>query len=124
MFKTLIEKNQFRKMNSRLDCDFYKRELSISKAENRMLEMSILYFVTNWSDFKEPFSILIFSLVGKRQFYDSTWGILYQHHGVIGKIEIVRDDTQRYADLDQCLGQCGSIADIEKLDRQSIIYYD
>lgn len=122
--KALIKKLGYRKMLHQLDFDYYKRELSISKTKSQMLEKSISDFVTNWSNHREPFSILIFSLVGKRQFYDSTWCILYQQHGVVEKIEIIREDIQSYEDLKQRLDSCTCLMDIMELDMKTKIYYD
>jgi hypothetical protein len=124
MLKALVKKIQYRKMNRRLDCDFYKRELSVSKVKNQLLEKSISDFVISWPDFDESFGILMFSQVGKRQFYDSTWCILYQQHGVIRKIKINREDTQSYEDLKQSLDRCTCLTDIMELDIKTKIYYD
>lgn len=124
MFKTLIEKLRSRKINLRLDCDYYKKQLSVLKVKNQILEKSISDFITNWPIFQEPFNVLMFSLIGKRPFYDSTWRILYQQDGVVKKIKIVREDTQSYEDLKQCLDRYTCLTDIMKLDMRMKIYYD
>jgi len=124
VLKALLKKLGYRKKNHQLNSNPDNRELIILKTRNQLLEKSISDFVSNWPSYQGPFRVLLFSLVRKRPFYDSTWLILYQQDGVVEKVEMVREDTQSYEDLKRCLDRCTCVTDMMELDRRSKIYYD
>lgn len=103
---------------------FYKQEIAQLEQENCILKKSISELVRNWSNYSESFSVIMFGLVYKRQFYDTTWSILYQENGVISKMDIVRHENECFEGLHTLLENCKTVNEIKTLDERSTIYYD
>lgn len=70
-----------------LEASFYRRHMQQAERKADMFEESIRELISGWQHFEndKPFGVMLFARLAHRNFYDSTWGILYHEHGVVQK---------------------------------------